>query len=146
MHACANGQVADHRSGNLQRVDQGYGALAEDRQGAGKTRRLHCPKQRAQLWQPQQQRVPAQPQVGLTQRPLQRQGTAQQHRQQRQAVAAQAVAQGDHGLGQHGQGLAAVDEDFHHVRHHIAEQETDDGQRGEHQDHRVDHRQLDFLP
>ncbi|MCY1463700.1 hypothetical protein D9M71_816320 [compost metagenome] len=59
-HARADGQVADHRSGDFQCIDQGHGAFAEDGQGAGKSCGFHRAQHVATDRQVQRQAMPAQ--------------------------------------------------------------------------------------
>ena len=145
MQALADRQVGDDRGRDFQRIHQRHGTFAQDRQGAGKTRRFHGPQYAAHHRRVEQQPVPAQGQPGLAQGPAGSAHPGDQDDQQEHAVAAQPGAQGNHGLGEHRQGLAAVDENFHHVRDDIPQQKTDDGQRRKQQDHRVHQRQLDLL-
>ena len=144
-HAVANGEVGDYRGRDFQGIHQRHGAFAQDRQGAGKTRRLHGAQHPADHGHIEQQRMPAQLRGWLQQRPTRRTQGGEHQQQQQPAVVTQPCTQGDHRLGQHGQRLAAVHKNFDHVRHHIAEQKADDGERSNQQNQRVHQRQLDLL-
>ncbi|MNI07881.1 hypothetical protein D3C73_608990 [compost metagenome] len=145
-HTRANGQVAYHGGGDLQRVYQRHRTFAEDRQGAGETCGFHRPQHFTKDRHIEHQTMPTQPPDRLTQTPAPKANHHRQRAEQQQTMVAQAVTGADQRPGQPRQWLAAVDENFHHVRHHVTEQKTDDHHAGQHQDQRIHQGHLDLLP
>ena len=127
-------------------LHQRHAAAGEDRQGRGEARGVGGTHQPTDQRHAQQEAMPALAKGILAQRVAEADHPADRRDEGQRAPGLDPVADADQHAGQQRQRLPAVDEHPDHVGHHVAQQEADDGQRSDHQDHRIEQRQLDLLP